>query len=230
MKKEYQDVISAALGVKPILINSALVSAQNRKRLYWTNIPFLGQPDDKGILLKDILQHPVDKKYYLTEKAIAYMTRGSDIYTAGKNRFTHYFNDTENKSKTITANFHKGVPYGVVLEKAANLKRERSDEGKRIRADNMKNGIDHTPWSKRNIVKRVDGKVNCLTASQSVEHIVEIGDRWRRLTPNECEALQTVPLNYCAEAIEGQRYRMLGNGWNVDTIVHLFQGLKCDWF
>lgn len=56
MKKEYQDVISDLLGVKPVMINSALVSAQNRKRLYWTNIPFLGQPEDKGIVLKDILE------------------------------------------------------------------------------------------------------------------------------------------------------------------------------
>lgn len=55
MKKEYQDVITEALGVEPIEINSALLSAQNRKRLYWTNIDGVNQPDDKGIMLKDIL-------------------------------------------------------------------------------------------------------------------------------------------------------------------------------
>jgi DNA-cytosine methyltransferase len=55
MKKEYQDVISEHLGVEPIMINSALVSAQNRVRLYWTNIPNITQPEDKGIVLKDIL-------------------------------------------------------------------------------------------------------------------------------------------------------------------------------
>jgi site-specific DNA-cytosine methylase len=57
MKKESQDVISAALGVEPIMIDSALVSAQSRKRLYWTNIPNVTQPDDKGILLQDILEN-----------------------------------------------------------------------------------------------------------------------------------------------------------------------------
>ncbi len=56
MKQEYQDVISEHLGVKPIMINSALLSAQNRMRLYWTNIPGLEQPEDKGVLLKDILE------------------------------------------------------------------------------------------------------------------------------------------------------------------------------
>jgi len=56
MKKQSQDVISEALGVEPIAINSNLVSAQNRHRLYWTNIPFVFMPADKGIVLKDILE------------------------------------------------------------------------------------------------------------------------------------------------------------------------------
>ena len=61
MKQEYQDVISSYLEVQPIEINSSLVSAQNRKRLYWTNIPNVTQPEDKGILLKDIVLEKSDK-------------------------------------------------------------------------------------------------------------------------------------------------------------------------
>jgi DNA (cytosine-5)-methyltransferase 3A len=53
--KDIQAEISGVLGVEPIMINSALVSAQNRKRLYWTNIPGIEQPEDKGIVLSDIL-------------------------------------------------------------------------------------------------------------------------------------------------------------------------------
>lgn len=56
MKKEYSDRISDILGIQPIMIDSALVSAQSRKRLYWTNIPGVNQPEDRGILLKDILE------------------------------------------------------------------------------------------------------------------------------------------------------------------------------
>lgn len=56
MKKEYQDIISSYLGVEPIMINSNLVSAQNRVRYYWTNIPVKGLPNDKAILLKDIAE------------------------------------------------------------------------------------------------------------------------------------------------------------------------------
>lgn len=67
MKKEYQEVITQYMWVKPIEINSALVSAQNRKRLYWTNIPWIQQPKDKGILLKDILENEVDEKYNISE-------------------------------------------------------------------------------------------------------------------------------------------------------------------
>lgn len=62
MKKEFKDIISEQLGVKPILINSSLVSAQNRERLYWTNIPIQGLPNDKGLFLKDIIEIGSGKK------------------------------------------------------------------------------------------------------------------------------------------------------------------------
>jgi len=75
MKQEWQDIISNALGVKPIEINSSLVSGQNRKRLFWTNIPNIEQPEDKGILLTDILEEEVDEKYYLNESQIKTINR-----------------------------------------------------------------------------------------------------------------------------------------------------------
>lgn len=67
MKKDWIDIISNELGVEPIEINSSLVSAQNRKRLYRTNIPNIQQPVDRGILLKDILENNVDEKYYFSK-------------------------------------------------------------------------------------------------------------------------------------------------------------------
>jgi len=66
MKKEFQNIISQELWVEPIEINSSLVSAQNRKRLYWTNIPWIYIPKDKWILLKDVLEDEVDEKYFMT--------------------------------------------------------------------------------------------------------------------------------------------------------------------
>lgn len=61
MKKEWQSVIDESLNVTPIKINSSLVSAQNRKRLYWSNISDITQPTDKGIILKDILEKHEEK-------------------------------------------------------------------------------------------------------------------------------------------------------------------------
>jgi len=65
MKQEFQDVISGYLGVKPIKINSSLLSAQNRERLYWTNILNVAQPEDKGIVLSDILETDYSFKLYI---------------------------------------------------------------------------------------------------------------------------------------------------------------------
>lgn len=73
MKKEYQDIISEQLKVEPIEIDSALVSAQSRRRLYWTNIPNITQPKDKGILLKDILESNPDKQYFMQEQHAGYI-------------------------------------------------------------------------------------------------------------------------------------------------------------
>lgn len=64
MKKQYSDTITKILGVEPIELNSELVSCQKRKRLYWTNIPYFGPPEDKNIILNDILEPQVAEKYF----------------------------------------------------------------------------------------------------------------------------------------------------------------------
>jgi len=156
MKKEYQDVISKHLGVEPIEINSALVSAQNRKRLYWCNW-HVEQPEDKGILLKDII---------------------------------------EKDALPITLTEH------------------RTEEAKKIRREHKnKTGKDFSPRRAKELVKRNDGKSNCLTANLS--------------NKEQCERLQTVPNNFTkVEGISNtQRYKMLGNGWTVDVIAHIFSSM-----
>jgi len=87
MSKKWKDILSKAIGVEPILINSNLVSAQNRQRLYWTNIglnpvglygdlqSIIEQPQDKGILLKDILQDNPNAKFYLSDKMVQYVSK-----------------------------------------------------------------------------------------------------------------------------------------------------------
>lgn len=122
MKKEYMRIISEYVGVFPVNINSNLVSAQNRDRWYWSNIRVrqeglfgdlvtdIPQPEDRGILLKDILEMYVDRKYFLSGKSIKYM----EEEFAGASRFDKFNNDVEGKSGSITANHAKGIPHGVI--------------------------------------------------------------------------------------------------------------------
>lgn len=98
MKKEWQKIISDLLGVEPVKINSALVSAQNRERLYWANWK-IEQPEDKGIFLKDIIEENVDESHFLSEKAISYITNAARI----KKKFTAVDGD---KSLAVMANYN----------------------------------------------------------------------------------------------------------------------------
>lgn len=198
MKKEYQDTISNLLGCEPIKINSALVSAQNRKRLYWTNIPNVTQPTDKGILLPDILESGVVDR---------------------------------DKSYCIDATYHKGGSDGL---KAYLLKsrrqvvftERRTEDAKAIRREYARFGKDFSPRRAKELVPREDGKCNCITTALTKEHILlDEQNYFRKLTPVECERLQTVPDNYTAGVSNTQRYKMLGNGWTVDVIAHIFKDL-----
>lgn len=117
MKKEFRDVITQYLGVHPIDLDSALDSAQSRKRLYWASWGIMPQMD-KGIALKDILQtrQEIEETYYYAKKSIDYMGRGSEKYAVNK-RSDRYTQSTDtDKSFTVTANFHKGVPYNYFKE------------------------------------------------------------------------------------------------------------------
>jgi DNA (cytosine-5)-methyltransferase 3A len=103
MPKEAKALISETLGVEPIMINAALVSAQNRKRLFWTNIPGVTLPEDRGILLKDILEENVDEKYFISNKLIrGFNNKGGNW----KGRFSP-IKDTEVKCPTLTARYFK---------------------------------------------------------------------------------------------------------------------------
>ena len=123
MKKEYLNVITEHVGVEPILLNSALVSAQNRWRYYWTNIPGINEPEDRGIVLRDILETEIGQEHFYKQKSIDYMERGNDKWKqAGSRRADKYEQtpDTE-KSFTLTANWHKGVPYNYFKDDFSRL-------------------------------------------------------------------------------------------------------------
>lgn len=166
MCKKWQDVITQALGVKPIMIDSKLLSAQSRKRLYWTNIPNVTQPIDKGLTLKNIVQPVEDKVQY-------------DITDRIKNK-------------------QKGT---LSYEKA------------------------------HKAIRTLDQKMRCLMTGQNISNsgatnIQYENGKYYKPTPIECERAQTLPDNYTEGLSNTQRYKCIGNGWTIDVIAHIFNGLK----
>ena len=216
MKKEYQDVISSYMGIEPIMINSSLLAAQNRVRFYWTNIQNIEQPEDKGIILKDIIldQDEVDEKYYLTADAVDYMSRLRN----GKPRWEYHKNPIDGKAACLTANMYKGVPYGVLRIPEATKKGYVEL--------NENEGIDLTHFtSKTRRGRLMKDKSNCLTVN-GFEYAWYDGYICRKLTPLECERLQTFPDQYTSGVSNTQRYKALGNSWTVDIIAHIFSNLN----
>lgn len=206
MKKEYLDVISEQLGVEPVFINSALVSAQNRQRYYWANWEF-GQPDDKRIVLSDIIEDGVvdrDKSYCID----------ANYYKGGNP--SQYFN--KSRRQLVFCGAMRGR-YVV--------------DGKRQDHKQLTAGL-----TKQRIEVRYDEKTNALTTVGKDNVVVYGADgtphydlseiTYRKLTPLECERLQTISDGYSAHVSNTQRYKMIGNAWTVDVIAHIMRGLRDD--
>ena len=258
MGEKWERILSKAIGVNPIMINSSLVSAQNRQRLYWTNIglkskglfgdleSIIQQPKDKGILLKDILESEVDDKYYLSDRMTKNMT-------------------FKNESLNIIGHSGTGGQKGVIHNnngKCSSLCATDYTQPKQIICHNMMPRSSKSGKGGTGHLERQDGKTYCLdTGNTNAVEILSCDYRYdegiriresgkyatlcttsengasgkplviknksiRRLTPIECERLQTVKDNYTNHVSDTQRYKMLGNGWTVDVIAHIFSYLK----
>jgi len=251
MPKEARETITKEIGVEPVLIDAGLVSAQRRKRLFWTNIP-LDQPADRGIFLKDVLQpeEEVDEKYYVSRETLGRLkgwknAQSSRIHgTDGKSvtlqaggggtgaktglyaiqqrgRGKNAGNLHTEKSPTLTSNAFEQNHHVVALTET------RTPEAKRIRAKAMREtGKDWSPRRGKELVPRKDEKANTLTTGQTKESLLLAGGRVRKLTPIECERLQSVPDNYTAGHADGSRYKMLGKAFNVEVIRHILSKIK----
>ncbi len=293
MKKEYQDVITEHLGVEPIEINSNLLSAQNRKRIYWTNIPGVTIPNDKGILLKDIVHENNDE-------VLNVELPNFNVNPSGKGMNGDVYSIENSKSRTLTTNKGEGqkisvaiaefiVPFDKTLQildkevqrgkvgyfrkdsqanrvyyihdKAITLTGEagggaakmgqylfghtkKNSQGNRVYGEHEKSCtlnassggtagrgnmlfgcITPDRVNKRQNGQRFNDGKKFYTLTAQDKHGVLIEGYIRKLTPVECERLQTVPDNYTAAVSNTQRYRMLGNGWTVDVIAHIFKGI-----
>lgn len=235
MDKKSRRIISDILGVNPVCVDSSLVSAQHRKRLYWTNIPGsmqtlfgnrISQPKDKHIFLRDIIEddaftdrlksYSIDANYHRGMTGQEYLNRRrrqmvmvTNTHPSGKGMNGRVF-DTSGKSPALTTN--KG-------------------EGIKIQTSNNCVEVGKADLNGHDCVKRVyglEGKCPtlCTGTGGSHEPKVAVNDKqWRKLSPVECERLQTLPDGYTEGVSNTQRYKTLGNGWTVDVIVHILQGL-----
>jgi DNA (cytosine-5)-methyltransferase 3A len=192
MGEKWEKILSRAIGMNGIHINSALVSAQNRKRIYWTNIgakpsglfgdlaSAIAQPKDQGILLKHILDQDVDEKYFLSEKAIEYLNRDSLGKYSSRLAFMNY--EDKSKSTCVTANHSKGIPYNMVTcvasrgrnpeKETAILQPKRTEYGKKFRKEYEEGKI------KRGLVQQlepiVDGKTNTITSVHKDNLVIQL--------------------------------------------------------
>jgi DNA (cytosine-5)-methyltransferase 3A len=340
MSQKWKEVLTGAIGIDPIMINSALLSAQNRKRLYWTNIGAvkeglfgelkcgIQQPEDRGILLKDVLEPEVDHKYYVsveTNRRLKQLTGAHDDLVEGTMLDCYNQSIHTEKSVTLSTRTDAGGHTHIVhsLQRRSpdrpSLKNNKNagGAGPLSRADGktycldtincqaveivaMRGRPDENGKNIQQLEPRNDNKTNCLTTVQK-DNLVVVGcdyrtdegfrdrkngksgtlaararedescgqlvrevrqlnqsgesnngtqpyqqnrvydtegispalckdksdlminsSRIRKLTPVECERLQTVKDNYTAHVSNAQRYKMLGNGWTVDVIAHIF--------
>ncbi len=276
MKQEYQDVISNLLGCKPMDINSNRVSAQNRRRLYWTNIPVRALPENKHIYLKDILEdgftdrdkaHCIDANYFKGGNLRSYFHKHrrqlvfdfddpnesglqiaghADIKGHDYNRRVYH---PEGKAPSLCAasggNLEPKVMVSetglIVAGEAEEFQNYNNEQIKRVyhpegkaptllvtQGGHQEPKILQVPRGKnRGGVKAINGKAPTMSGSSwEQNNFVTDGMKWRKLTPIECERLQTVPDNYTNHVSNTQRYRMLGNGFTVDVISFIMKGMK----
>ena len=326
MKKEFLQVISEQVsecypeitfGIEPIFINSSLLSAQSRQRYYWTNIPGIKQPKDRGIVLRDILEtetneNPVkdtarNQRHYRNADEKSLCMTATMYKGAGNNGMTlvpqkpkqvgvavdvnghdilKQVYSPDGKSPTVnTCQGGNREPKVLVSKKKIieQLKKENSrvkgmsinkDGIRPHRGDKRKSGLSemgrilfkdaektptitatHSPKvitggairgraydkdgkrmdkdgvsvankTTQMLELRKDDKSNAITTVGKDSVAVNEDLTWRKLTPLECERLQTVPDDYTNHVSNTQRYRMLGNGWTVDVICHIFKNME----
>ena len=229
MKKEYQDIITEYLGVEPIEINSALVSAQNRKRLYWTNILGVTQPDNKGVLLKDILEDSdllngaSIKGRYLNKGIIVGRRLNKSGHREDYNKSVKITQCLEVRKDNSKSNCLTTVEKDNII---TNIEHGRHPDvynksKKMFNVNPSGNGMNG--W-----VYDPDYKSPTLTINKGEGSKIfneASNKKFRTLTPVECERLQTVPDNYTNHVSNSQRYKMLGNGWTVDVIAHILKNM-----
>lgn len=343
MKKEFEEYITmhtqnALPNVYKYFINSSLVSAQSRQRYYWTNIPNVEQPEERGIVLRDILEDQPQDPTLMSDKFVArngdrncmidktkekahnlsameyvkngrqgnylacdengvpkhkpvkqternrrhlkqlddkslcmtatmYKGAGNNGMTLVPQKLVDDISDLPEKSQTIKSQYYKsskanfersgtfhatGIPQKLVSDKPQHigtavdvnghdiLKRVYSPNGKSPTINTMGGGnrepkvvmgayrgrYNEDGSTSQKLELRKDEKTNTITTVQKDNVLTKDEVYWRKLTPLECMRLQTVQDDYLMPVSNTQKYKLLGNGWNIETICHILKNME----
>lgn len=279
MSKEIRAEITKRFGFEPVCINSALVSAQNRQRLYWCgkrnadgtySKVEVEQPNDRGILLRDILEsgvafrekgYTLKAQYYKSSVACAVdgghfpatmiaepvrvgamPNKDGELGTSQSRRIY----STDGKSVSLQARPNgggaDGAATGLYAVPAGMAWRGRENGSAfEMRDDQKSNAVAATGHQSRLVIEAADGKQMPVYEVRSGRitikgktYPIKLADGFyiiRKLTVTECKRLQTVPDGYNFPVPDTQAYKMLGNGWTVDVIVHIlyhFHGIAAE--
>ena len=256
MKKEFEDVITEHMGFPPQLRNSSVASAQNRWRNYWFGVLINGKyeqiiippMEDKGLVLKDILQTDHDEppvpinernaRHHKNPNQKALCATATMYKGAGNNGMTlvdrlmpvgqaeEYAHYNYRATKEV---YHMDGKAPTLLTMQGGYREPKvatySPKGgrivnRRLDANGVRKDYQMDLPLEPQVEIRSDNKTNCLTTVQK-DNVVVQGMTWRKLTPIECERLQTLSDNYTEGVSKTQRYKMIGNGWTVDVIAHI---------
>lgn len=212
-----EGVFNEYIKVKPILLDSALVSAQIRKRNYWCNWE-VTVPEDKGIKLQDVIldgvtdrekSYCLDTSYYKGSEGKVYLERGRrqgvyDPIGAVKQR--------------------PAISKGTIVGRRLNHNGTREDYNKNVPVTQTLE-VRSINTEKSNCLTTVakDNVLSDLPPGKYPNAYIEYRNHFRHLTPEECEILQTLPVGYTNHVSKSQRLRSIGNGWTVDMIVHILK-------
>ena len=282
MSDKDKEIISQELSCYPIMINSSLVSAQNRKRYYWFNWGLMQynlfgfptcdipQPKDKGILLKDILESGLsyqgksdcltaryqgatfphdyfrNQRTQVAEPVCVNSQSGRGDNPTAQPSIQDRIYDVNGKSISLTTSFLPNIAEPVIYQ----LPRGYCGGGIK---KNKSPALTTSQWQYNNLIVNkkpirlsqyekskgqgqrvysVNGKTVTINANGGGQggktglYKIDLPDGEyiiRKLTPVECERLQTLPDNYTEGISNSQRYKCIGNGWTVDVIAHIFK-------
>lgn len=264
MKKDVEAKINGLIGIKPVVINSSLLTAQNRKRNYWVGgykdgkvyQIDISQPEDLGILLKDVIVDNPDDSSFIGENEAKWITNPTRL----KKKYTAI-----NPDKALTQTARQYASWNGTYVTGCAQRGRCLVDGKR--ADNTVASM--TGLTEQRLELRNDGKSNCLSTVQKDSLVVSIiqkplgfnngdtftdksltltsnswqdnnhlsnGIDYRKLLPVECERLQSYPDNYTTYGIDqkykqvvisnSQRYKMIGNGFTMLVIAHILKSME----